>query len=65
MVSWFNACIRSVLMEIQILNLAGFHPKGVMTYVLPLSVPIPESDHTRIATGLVSSTALCIPYPQS
>ncbi|KAF9647525.1 hypothetical protein BDM02DRAFT_3187952 [Thelephora ganbajun] len=30
--SWFNARIRSVLMEIRILNLAGFHPKGVIVH---------------------------------
>ena len=27
---WFNARIQSVLTEIRILNLAGFHPKGVI-----------------------------------
>ena len=32
--SWFNARVQSVLTEIRILNLAGFHPKGVIVYVL-------------------------------
>ena len=32
-VTWFNARIRSVLMEIRILNLTGFHPKGVIMCV--------------------------------
>ena len=32
-VNWFNARIRSVLMEIRILNLTGFHPKGVIMCV--------------------------------
>ena len=58
--SWFNARIRSVLLEIRILNLAGFHPKGVIMCALPPSMPIPYSDRTRIATGLVSSTPSCI-----
>ena len=38
-VSWFNARVRSVLMEIQILNLAGFHPKSVIMCVPPESEP--------------------------
>lgn len=33
-VSWFNARVRLVLKEIRILNLAGFHPPGVITCVL-------------------------------
>ena len=33
-VGWFNTRIRLVLKEIQILNLAGFHPLGVITCVL-------------------------------
>jgi hypothetical protein len=45
-VSWFNARIRSVLLEIRILNLAGFRPKGVIMCALPLTLPIPESNHT-------------------
>lgn len=32
--SWFNARIRSVLMEIRILNLTGFPFKGIFAYVL-------------------------------
>ena len=32
--NWFNARVQSVLMEIRILNLTGFHPKGVVVYVL-------------------------------
>jgi len=32
-VDWFNSRIRLVLKEIQILNLAGFHPLGVMQWV--------------------------------
>jgi len=32
-VGWFNARIRLVLKEIQILNLAGFHPLGVILCV--------------------------------
>lgn len=32
-IDWFNARIRLVLKEIQILNLAGFHPLGVILYV--------------------------------
>ena len=35
-VGWFNARIRLVLTEIQILNLAGFHPLGAILYVLRL-----------------------------
>ena len=37
-ISWFNARIRSVLMEIRILNLAGFHSKGVILCVFPLTM---------------------------
>ena len=33
-VSWFNTRIQSVLTEIRILNLTGFHPEGVIVYVL-------------------------------
>ena len=32
---WFNARVRLVLTEIRILNLAGFHPKGVIMCVFP------------------------------
>ena len=32
--SWFNTRVRLVLKEIQILNLAGFHPMGVIVCVL-------------------------------
>ena len=32
--SWFNVRIQSVLTEIRILNLAGFHPNGVILYVV-------------------------------
>ena len=31
---WFNSRVRFVLKEIQILNLAGFHPVGAIQYVL-------------------------------
>ena len=33
-VGWFNARVQLVLKEIRILNLAGFHPKGVILCVL-------------------------------
>lgn len=39
-VGWFNARIRLVLKEIQILNLAGFHPLGVIMCVFHLSGPL-------------------------
>ena len=39
-VGWFNARVRLVLKEIQILNLAGFHPSGVITCVSHLSGPL-------------------------
>ena len=64
-VSWFNARIRSVLREIQILNLTGFHPKSVIMFVFPLSVPTLESDHIQIVNGLASSTPFCIHHHQS
>ena len=34
---WFNARVRLVLTEIRILNLAGFHPKGVIMCVFTAS----------------------------
>jgi hypothetical protein len=43
-VGWFNARIRLVLTEIQILNLAGFHPLGVTVCVLTLAGTISDSD---------------------
>jgi hypothetical protein len=41
-VGWFNARIRLVLTEIQILNMAGFHPLGVILYVLTLAGITPD-----------------------
>ena len=38
-VGWFNARVRLVLREIQILHLNGFHPKGVILCVLRLPEP--------------------------
>ena len=64
-VGWFNSCIQSVLMEIRVLSLAGFHPKGVITCVLPERVTTLHSYHIRIATGLASSIPFCIPRHQS
>ena len=64
-VSWFNSRVRSVLMEIRILNLAGFHSKGVMLCVFSLSVPAPDSDRIRTVTGSASCTPFCIPRRQS
>jgi hypothetical protein len=64
-VDWFNTRVRSVLMEIRILNLTGFHPMGVIMCVLPLSVSITDSDHIQTATGSASSTPFCIPRHQS
>jgi len=61
---WFNARVRSVLMEIRILNLAGFHPKGVILCVVPLAITIPDADLARIDIGSVSFTLLCIPRYQ-
>lgn len=31
--AWFNARVRSVLTEIRLLNLTGFHPRGVIVFV--------------------------------
>ena len=64
-VNWFNARIRSVLMEIRILNLTGFHPKGVIMCVVRLSIPTLDSDHIRIATGSAYSTPSYTPHHQS
>ena len=64
-VEWFNARVQSVLMEMRILNLAGFYPKGVILYVSPLSVTAPDSDLARIGTGFVSSTLFCTPRFQN
>lgn len=38
-VGWFNARIRLILKEIQILNSAGFHPPGVILYASPRPEP--------------------------
>ena len=64
-VSWFNARIRSVLMEIQILNLAGFRFKGIFTCVLPLTATTPDSDLIRIDNGSASFTLSCTLRHQS
>lgn len=64
---WFNARIRLVLTEIQILNLASFHPPGVILCVLnwPEVGTTPDSDRVGIGTGLVSFTSVFIPRYQS
>ena len=41
-VNWFNARVRSVLMEIRILNLTGFHSMRVIMCVSLLNVPTPD-----------------------
>ena len=38
-VDWFNSRVRLVLKEIQVLNLAGFHPLGVVQWVSHSSGP--------------------------
>ena len=43
-VGWFNARIRLVLKEIQLLNLAGFHPLGVILCALHLAGTTSDSD---------------------
>jgi hypothetical protein len=48
---WFNARIRSVLMEIRILDLSGFHPKGVIMCVLPLTITSQDTDSYEQALG--------------
>ena len=62
--NWFNARIRSVLMEIRILNLAGFRFRGFFTCVLPRTAP-PDFDFTRIDNGSVPFTLFCVPHHQS
>ena len=62
--SWFNARVRLVLKEIQILNLANFHPMGVIVCVLYWSEPL-HILILRTGTGLVSCTLFCIPRYQS
>jgi len=64
-VEWFNTRIRFVLMEIRILNLAGFHPEGVILCVLPLTGTGPDSDPARVGIGSASFTLLCTPCYQS
>ena len=64
-VSWFNARVRSVLMEIRILNLTGFRFKGIFTCVLPLTVTAPDSDLIRIDNGSASFTLSCTLRHQS
>lgn len=64
-VEWFNTCVQSVMMEMRILNLAGFCPKGVILYVPPLVVTTPDSDPVHIDTGFVSSTLSCTPRIQN
>ena len=64
-VDWFNARIRLVLTEIQILNLAGFHPLGVILCVSALAGTLPDSDLGWIGTGSVSFTLLCTLRHQS
>jgi hypothetical protein len=63
--TWFNTRIRNVLMEIQILNLAGFHYKGIFTCVVPLTTTAPDSDFVRIEIGSVSYTLFYTPPHQS
>lgn len=60
---WFNARIQLVLTEIQILNLAGFHPQGAILCVLhwPKAEAAPESYRVGIDIGLVSFTPVYIP----
>jgi len=60
-VEWYNTRVQSVMMEMRILNLAGFYPKGVILYVPPLVITILDSDPVRIGTGFVSSTLFCTP----
>jgi len=64
-VEWFNTRVQSVMMEMRILNLAGFYPKGVILYVPLLVVTTPDSDTVHIGTGFVSSTLFCIPRFQN
>ena len=63
--SWFNARIRSVLMEIRILNLASFRFNGIFTCVLLLAVTTQNSDFVRTDIGLASFTLSCIPRHRS
>ena len=58
-VGWFNDRVRSVLTEIRILNLAGFHPTGVIVFVLLFTIIAPSSDFVRTGTGSVSFTIFC------
>ena len=66
-VSWFNARIQFVLTEIQILNLADFHPKGAILCVLHWQGAgiAPCSDLVSTGTGLVSFTLASTPRYQS
>ena len=58
-VGWLNDRVRSVLTEIRILNLAGFHRTGVIVFALPFTTIAPYSDFVRTGTGFVSFTIFC------
>ena len=64
---WFNARIQLVLTEIQILNLADFHPPGAILSVFRLKrvATTPYSDLVSIGTGLVSFTLASTPHYRS
>jgi len=62
--AWFNARVRLVLKEIQILNLAGFHPIGAIMCVL-CSRNRTNSNLVGTATGSVSFTLSYTPWYQS
>lgn len=64
---WFNARIQLVLTEIQILNLAGFHPPGAILCVLHWQEvgTTPDSDLVSVGTGLVSFTLASTPRYRS
>jgi hypothetical protein len=55
----FNDRVRCVLTEIRILNLAGFHPTGVIVFALPFTIIAPYSDFLRTGTGSVFFTLFC------
>jgi len=62
--AWFNARVRLVLKEIQILNLAGFHPMGAILCV-SRSRNCTDSDLVGTATGSVFFTLSYTPWYQS
>ena len=64
-VDWFNERVRLVLTEIQILNLAGFHPFRVTLCVFTLAGTTLGSNLVWIGIGSVSFTPLCTPHYQS